>query len=323
MALGENPPIFELAIRGWRYAVAALSRMAKAVADEYSATFDAAEQGWRDALMAIPKMLIVLAVGMLVVLAPRFLHLGPGRITNPTPDQLFWFQVHSYIAQILLFIAQGFLLTPVAIAMHRFVLLGEVAQRYTISFSPRFLRFFAFSVAFQILIAAPSLLSWAVTRMTGPENWIVWSVISYGSLTVAMIAALRLLILFPAIAVDAPRASWRNAMADTKGHTWRVFFVVLVTAIPILGLRSALPNFLVYVWQGLQTLVDKIWCFVSNEKIACSAPGFISNLTFPITDLTFTIAFAAIEIFSLSAYAAVASRLYAAFANRLKPASVG
>ncbi|MCZ7642386.1 MAG: hypothetical protein M5U33_06165 [Pseudorhodoplanes sp.] len=62
----------------------------------------------------------------------------------------------------------------------------------------------------------------------------------------AVIVALRVLILFPAIAVDAPGARWRNAYFDTKGHTWRVFGISVLTALP--ALLVALPLYFVIGW---------------------------------------------------------------------------
>ena len=34
------------------------------------------------------------------------------------------------------------------------------------------------------------------------------------------------------MAVDAPGASWSGAMADTRGYTWRILFIVLLAALP-------------------------------------------------------------------------------------------
>ena len=65
-------------------------------------------------------------------------------------------------------------------------------------------------------------------------------------LVIATIASLRLLIVFPAIAVDARGADWRNAMADTKGHTWRVFFTVLATTLPALVIT--VPLYFMLAW---------------------------------------------------------------------------
>jgi hypothetical protein len=46
------------------------------------------------------------------------------------------------------------------------------------------------------------------------------------------IIAVRIVILFPAVAEDAPGAEWQNAIADTKGHSWRVFFILLCLILP-------------------------------------------------------------------------------------------
>jgi hypothetical protein len=106
---------------------------------------------------------------------------------------------------------------------------------------------------------------------------------------------LRLLMLFPAIAVDAPAADWRNAMADTKGHTWRVLFVMLVTWLPILILARLLPYWFVHPIE----------------------PGsFLLRLAWAIFD-------AAAEVLAIAAFAVAASRLFYAFSARLgRPAGL-
>src|SRR5262249_27416393 len=52
----------------------------------------------------------------------------------------------------------------------------------------------------------------------------------------------RAIILFPAVAVDAPSANWRQAMADTDGYAWKIIFIIVVAALPFLvvfGVASA------------------------------------------------------------------------------------
>jgi hypothetical protein len=140
MAADVRPPIFGTAIEGWRYVLAALSRMP-----------------------------VVLGVGMLIV----FGLIEVKRWLLPDVESLFlqaeatgdfrqFFDVFQsrQIGSFLILIAQSFLLTPVVIAMHRFVLLGEVAPLYSLRLSqPRFMRFFALSVVFQLLILIPSGLA--------------------------------------------------------------------------------------------------------------------------------------------------------------------
>ena len=51
---------------------------------------------------------------------------------------------------------------------------------------------------------------------------------------------LRLTILFPAIAVDAPGASVSNAFADTKGHAFDIGLIFATACLPILALSMLL-----------------------------------------------------------------------------------
>jgi len=123
---------------------------------------------------------------------------------------------------------QAFLMTPYAIAVHRFVILGEVTMSYRLApAEPRFRRFFGWSLAFLVLSNA----SWALTlhEQTTLEN--ILGVALYLAL---MVVGLRLMVLFPAIAVDAPGANWRQAIADTDGHAWHIFLIIMATMLPFL-----------------------------------------------------------------------------------------
>jgi hypothetical protein len=254
MAASENPPIIDSAVQGWRYAFAALSRMPG-----------------------------VLGVGILVTLALNVATL-PLMPSGPKEDTNLVLQ----LAGLLIGLVQGFLLTPVAIAVHRFVLLGEVAPRYALTPSEqRFMRFFIFTVVYQLLVGVPgSLMSMTGKAATGLGS--VLAFIFFILFIVALIASIRMLILFPAIAVDARGADWRNAMADTKGHSWRVFFISLATSLPMLALVVPL-----YFMLG-----------------GTDGPGFAGGLVLSAVQ-------AVVGVLALAAYAAVASRLFAAFSNRL------
>jgi hypothetical protein len=72
------------------------------------------------------------------------------------------------------------------------------------------------------------------------------------------IVAVRRVILFPAIAIDAPGASWSNARRDTKGSSWRVFFILICTMLPVV-IVVLLLSFLIgaerYSRPGLALLI--------------------------------------------------------------------
>ena len=51
-------------------------------------------------------------------------------------------------------------------------------------------------------------------------------------LVIVAVVVVRRAILFPAIAIDAPGATWSNARRDTKGSSWRVAFIFVCVALP-------------------------------------------------------------------------------------------
>jgi len=113
----------------------------------------------------------------------------------------------------------------------------------------------------------------------------------------AMIVAVRSIILFPAIAVDAPGVSWGNALSDSKGHFWRVLGIMIVTGIPLMVIY--IPLTFLLLTPLLLTPKD------------VGTPG----------KALFVVMEAAVGVATIAAFAAVASRLYRAFANSLGPPS--
>jgi len=101
---------------------------------------------------------------------------------------------------------------------------------------------------------------------------------------------LRLAIILPAVAVDAPGASWRNVMTDTKGYAWRIFLFGLVASLPLLALVLA---FGALVGFGTTT---RSWI----------ASGF---------SIVFT---AVLGVIALTLFIVVESRLYLWIGNRTK-----
>ncbi len=257
MAEGAGPSIIQTAIRGWQDAFDALSRM---------------------------PLVFGIAVAALCILNIVTLTL----FVDPLENRTFGAEILSFLFGIV----QGFLLTPLAIAVHRFVLLGEIAGSYVLNpRDPRFMRFFLFTMLVQALMLAPSLLIMPIEFGGGMAA--IFGIAFVVVFVVVMIVMVRTLILFPAVAVDAPGAAWSNALADTKGHSWRVFFTVLVTSLP--AILIVLPAVFIFMGGGTG----------SGARIVIS---LIQSVVGAI---------------SLAAFAAMASHLYAAFAARLgRPAGL-
>ncbi|MGZ3411235.1 MAG: hypothetical protein ACXWJW_08855 [Xanthobacteraceae bacterium] len=128
-------------------------------------------------------------------------------------------------------IARGVCLAPCMIAVHRFVILGEVTRGYIVDpFAPRFFRFVGWLIAFSLLMsvvfAVPDLSATGLSTVT-------MLALLLAGVAAIIVLAFRLSVLFPALAVDAKRASAANALADTKGHLFQIFLVFALTLLPV------------------------------------------------------------------------------------------
>jgi hypothetical protein len=117
-------------------------------------------------------------------------------------------------------------LTPLWLAIYRYLLTSEVAIRPAVDVTaPRFVRFFAWSVVLSCAWLPATLLEF----MWPDDDRVLWA--GWGVAVVAYsIAAVRLVMLFPAIAIDAPGAAVSNAMADSRGHFLNILLLYLAAA---------------------------------------------------------------------------------------------
>ena len=179
---------------------------------------ETAVQAWRDAAMAREKMPTLFWIAIAILFALDILQLLLGGWGGS-----------SFIGSVIFAVAQALALTPLAIAVHRFILLDEVRDRYDFAPSdPRFQKFFLFTIALEALGALPRIIGFLFAIVVPVLSPIIVLALAIG----AAIIGVRMAILFPSIAIDAPGADWRNAMADAKGHSWRIFLVLLCAALP-------------------------------------------------------------------------------------------
>jgi len=155
-----------------------------------------------------------------------------------------------------IWVLRSLLLTPFLVAVHRFVLVDDVANHYAIEpHNPRFWRFFVWSLVLTFLLFGPSLLLLSSTQLLGLPVTIAFICVTV-SLIVANIVCLRLAILFPAIAIDAPGATASNALADTHGFAVDIFLIYLLAALPIVAIDFVLRGLNLPMMIG--TVVDGI-----------------------------------------------------------------
>lgn len=139
-----------------------------------------------------------------------------------------WSEVPSYFA--VYNVVQAFLMTPYAIAVHRFIILAEKTKGYRIApADPKFRRFFCWWLALRAFYLAPAAISALLPTLETPFDLLLEVVLHIP----VVVLTIRAIVVFPAVAVGAPGADWRWAIADTGGHVWRIFFIILGAMLPL------------------------------------------------------------------------------------------
>jgi hypothetical protein len=190
------------------------------VLQRISSVIGAVLQGWWDCILAIRAMpivfgftIILLAVSSFVYVTLRPILLRAG-IPNSAPgivQEIFEFSVQI----------------PLALAIHRYVLLGQRKQEGALTGGGRYWRFFVPVAAFQVIFAVPRIIPALAGEATATAK-----ILTIALMIPLVIFVLRSMMILPAIAVDAAGATWRNALRDSRGHIWRMIFVILLSKIP-------------------------------------------------------------------------------------------
>jgi hypothetical protein len=245
----------------------------------HTSVFSAAMTAWRDALAARERMPSLFLIAIIAVASLNLAYFGLVIV-----GVIFGTGLLASLLGLIYVGVQALLLTPLAIAVHRFLVLGETNDNYRIDTQdPRFVKFLTFLVGLFVISFIPQLLRSLFISPTGTSAF--GGLISLIVSIIVAIIAVRVLIVFPAVAVDAPGAEWRNAMADTKGHSWRVFFILL--------------------------------CLILPAAVVVSIVLFICFMI-PLIGWLISVAIqAAFSVMIVAATAAAASRLYIDYANQL------
>jgi hypothetical protein len=157
-------------------------------------------------------------------------------------------------------------------------------------YGPRYQWFVTFTVLINLLWLIPGLVQTFVPATPEPTVQGMTALLLVIVLfVVIIIVVVRRAILFPAIAVDAAGATWSNARNDTKGSSWRVAFIFLCAALPMMIVVMPLYYMLFAPTGGV----------VGPARYAFMA----------ITSV--------IQVAAIGAFAATASHVFKALADRL------
>jgi hypothetical protein len=186
-------------------------------------------------------------------------------------------------------VGQSLLLTPYLIAIHRFILVGEVARHYAVKLrDPRFLRFFGWTLTLSALYVGVGFSRDLLLAAGTPP--LIALACAITMVVFVVIVGLRLTILFPAIAVDAPRGTASNAFADTNGHALDLFFIFILAEVPV-------------------AVVVVIVVFVFPPSL----DGGLSP-----SNIVATVLATLLQVFSYALLVAIASRAFQALAERVR-----
>jgi hypothetical protein len=158
----------------------------------------------------------------------------------------------SLLGREIMGLVSNFLLTPFLVAVHRFIILGEVTPRYALDVrDTRILHFFGFAAVLYVAMSLLLVMSKVLEALASSASALslILSVLVIVFSIGLIIVSVRATILFPAVAVDAEGATWENALHDAKGHGWYIVILVVVSSIPfvlaiavMLLMKAAMPS---------------------------------------------------------------------------------
>jgi hypothetical protein len=184
--------------------------------------------GWRLGVRAIVRMPGLGATTFLILAACEMILelIGAPAGSDLSSGLIFVTDVIVEIVEVV----KLFVVASALIAVHRFVVLGEVADRPVWRIPPGYGRFVGWLICLDLL----ALPLEALEAYLGPVDY-SFVVVSVSLLYLIFLAvvSLRLMLLFPGLALGAPSADWRGALSDSRGHAWKFLGVQALTCAPI------------------------------------------------------------------------------------------
>ena len=179
--------------------------------------------------------------------------------------------IGQMVARLALLIGLSFLLTTFLIKVHRTLLLGQAAAAADVGWSsPRFQTYFGWLCVFVLAMMIPVFLA-ALATPTGPiyysGSYAATPAASFAVLIARIVAVFvlsRVVVVLPAVALDAPGATWQNAFRDMAGSAAFSFALMVLPLIPV-GLIVSAPILLLKYLPGSAPgmIAASVWLGIS------------------------------------------------------------
>ena len=208
-----------MAVQGWKGMSETATRSTR------PAVFRTVGRAWRStwsALVHMPLAFLLTGAALLAVnVVLPFLESGAAVQAGGQPG----LAIQQVPAVLLGAVLQSLLLAPLAIAMHRFVLLGEWTELLPLAPLGRFLRFAGWLTAVNLAAGLPGLL--AQSQLPGIK-------LAFFLLQItAAVVTTRFVLVFPAVAVQPDGRAARLGWHETKWQFWRIITILVITSLPV------------------------------------------------------------------------------------------
>jgi len=189
-------------------------------------------KSWTDAFRAMRDMPVVAACGLVlysliavgVFLAAGAILMHGGRSVDEWAASPAWlvFVVFSAAVRVML-------LAPLFMAIHRYVIRDECARSYPLNpLRPSYLRYVGAALAALVAFRLPELMGVVLAPVREfPLFDVLFTLLTYATMVTVAVIVLGKITLFPAIAVNSPKADLLDTELPAVGQMMRAIAVVI------------------------------------------------------------------------------------------------
>jgi hypothetical protein len=204
----------------------------------------------------------------------------------------------SHLARMTFAISEeAFILAPLLIAVHRYVILGETTRGFSLSPADRYLRFVSNAIVFGIATEVVGIFMQfkvlTALAATSLPTTVFLLLLPIAAASVPLLF-LPMLVAFPAIAIDAPRV---KALREGIRHYRTLFYTMLLAWLPALAI--------------LMAIAASYFLLMLNGTLPRPRAGALSAFT--MSSAAMDVFSGAMTVFFGAVFAAAVSRLYRSF----------
>jgi uncharacterized membrane protein YhaH (DUF805 family) len=189
-------------------------------------------KSWASALSGVfhlPMLSVSAGIG-LVLMGWADSWLFPGQVAILLGHNADALHLLVLVVHMLLVAAVSSLITaPLAVAIHRFVLLGERDDRFFWAWRPEVRRFYLWVLLFNVLALLPELCQFLTTGLSPG----LVAALGFVGDVVVIFFSVRVMMIFPATAVNSLRATVKECLRISRGHFWYFFGVLSLVMMPV------------------------------------------------------------------------------------------